>query len=304
MTQAEAPPLETRTLDHCLACGNPRLRRLPLRYEHRGSFPMVECAECGMRFLAKQPTRASLASLYSAEYFEKDFRCGRSESAYSKEAAFRAENQALLDEFETIVSGRRLVEIGCAGGWLLKHAAERGWQARGVELSRDAVAHARALGLDVFHGDLPGAQYPPASADLIYMGDVLEHVPDPRAVLVEAARVLAPGGALYLRGPTTTNSIARGLALAIYGAAGRDIVLREPPYHLWEFRPGSLRRLFEKAGLRVERMRESKIPPGRAHGEKSAAQRSVMALLDTLNLGVTRMFNAAGDRIVLVARKR
>ena len=133
--------------------------------------------------------------------------------------------------------------------------------------------------------------------------EVLEHVPDPRAVLVGAARVLAPGGALYLRGPLTTNSIARGLALAIYGAAGREIVLREPPYHLWEFRPGSLRKLFEKAGLRVERMRQSKIPPGRAHGEKSAVQRSAMAVLDALNLAVTAAFNLAGDRVVLVARK-
>src|SRR5258707_804355 len=81
---------------------------------------------------------------------------------------------------------------------------------------------------------------PAAAFDVVYMGDVLEHVPDCRADLAEVARVLAPGGYLYLRGPTTTNSLARRAGLTAFAIAGRDIVLREPPYHLWEFTPRSL----------------------------------------------------------------
>jgi hypothetical protein len=135
------------------------------------------------------------------------------------------------------------------------------------------------------------------------MGDVLEHVPDCLAVLVEAVRLLKTGGHLYLRGPITTNSLARRLALALYGATGRTIVLREPPYHLWEFTPGPLEHLFASAGLEVVTARQSKIPPGRAHGEKSALQRLAMGVVDTLNLPLTRLLNAAGDRIVMVGRK-
>jgi hypothetical protein len=133
---------------------------------------------------------------------------------------------------------------------------------------------------------------------------VLEHVPDCRAVVDEVARVLAPGGHFYLRGPITTHSLARRLALAAYGIAGREIVLREPPYHLWEFTPGSLRRLLESAGLRVIRMRQSKIPPGRAHGEKTPLQRAALGVLDAVNLPLTRACNVLGDRVVAVARKR
>ncbi len=307
---APGPPLPVRTLDACVSCGGTALRALPLVYEFRGTFPLVECRGCGLRFLRVQPAGEGLAALYSAGYFERDFRCGRSEVAYAAEDAFRAENQGLLDQFERLGpdprdarAPRRLLELGSAGGWLLKHAAERGWQAQGVELSRDMVERARALGLDVFQGDLLAARLPADGFDLVYMGDVLEHVPDCRAVLAEAARVLRPGGHLFLRGPVTTHSLARRLALALYGALGRTIVLREPPYHLWEFTPGPLRRLFAAAGLEVVAARQSKIPPGRAHGEKSATQRIAMGIVDAVNVPLTGLCGVAGDRIVMVGRK-
>lgn len=299
----EGPP-QVRGLSRCLACGAENPAPRPLAYEWRGTrFPLVECRTCGMRFLAVQPDAAAYASLYDAEYFESEFRCGRCDTTADDEAAFRAENQGLLDEFARLGAKGRLLDVGCASGWLLKHAAERGWEARGVELSPEAVARARSRGLNVTQGDLPSARLPAAHFDLVYMGDVLEHVPDCRAVLEEVARVLKPGGVLYLRGPITTNSLARGLALSAYGAIGRTIVLREPPYHLWEFTPGSLRRLARRAGFEVERVRQSKIPPGRARGSKSALQRAAMATIDALNLALTTWFNARGDRVVLVARR-
>jgi len=298
------PPLATRSLDRCLACGSDRLRGLPLRYEYRGSFPLVECRVCGMRFLRVQPVGEGLASLYDTGYFESDFRCGRSESGYFSEEAFREENRALLAAFEKLRAPGRLLEVGCAGGWLLKHAGERGWEAQGVELSAGAVEHARALGLRVFHGDLLGAKLHPSFFDLVYLGDVLEHVPDCAAVLAEISRVLKPAGYVYLRGPITTNSLARRIALAASAIAKREIVLREPPYHLWEFMPRSLRRLFGRSGLAVVSLAQSKIPPGQVHGRKTGFERGAMRVLDTLNLPITRAFNVLGDRMVLVGQKR
>jgi SAM-dependent methyltransferase len=298
--------LQVRTLDHCLVCGGRDLEALALRYEFGGRhFPLVECSRCGMRFLRVQPEGDSLAELYSAEYFERDFRCGRSEAAYADEQAFLEENRALVDAFERLI-GRpgELLEVGCAGGWLLRQARERGWGVRGVELSAAAASSARALGLDVFQGDLLAAGLPADAFDLVYMGDVLEHVPDCRATLAEVARVLRPGGWLYLRGPITTHSLARSLALGAAGTMGRPLILREPPYHLWEFTPRSLRRLFEAVGLEVKEERQSKIPPGSFHGRKTLAQRVAMAAIDAVNAPLTRVLNARGDRIVMVGRKQ
>jgi len=302
-TSSEAP-LATRTLDRCLACGGARLAPLALRYEHGGArFPLVQCRACGMRFLAVQPVGASLAALYDEPYFEADYRCGRAAASSFEESAFAAENRALVDAFEALGPPGRLLDVGCASGWLLRHAAARGWRVYGVEPSPTAASFARSLGLEVFGGELTAAALPDASFDWVYMGDVLEHVPDCRATVHEVARVLAPGGRLYLRGPITTHSIARSLALALYRAAGREIVLREPPYHLWEFTPRPLVRLLHATGLEVIALSQSKIPPGRAHGRKSPSQRLALALLDAINVPLTRAFNVRGDRLMLMARK-
>lgn len=274
-----------------------------MQYQFRGvTFPLVECRACGMRFLSVQPAPEAFAELYSAAYFEQDFRCGRSEVSYFDEDPFRAEDDALLDEFTSHGPVGRLLEVGCAGGWLLKHARERGWQVRGVEISDAGVSHARSLGLDVFHGDLLSAALPAASFDAVYMGDVLEHVPDCRAVLAETRRLLVPGGRLHLRGPITTHSLARGLALALYGAVGTPIVLHEPPYHLWEFRPGPLTRVMRATGFTIATLRQTKIPPGRLHGRKGRLQALVMTAIDSVNLPLTSLLNVRGDRIQLVAR--
>ncbi|MEK7329352.1 MAG: class I SAM-dependent methyltransferase, partial [Candidatus Eisenbacteria bacterium] len=261
------------------------------------------CRGCRMRFLGVQPAPESLVGLYDASYFDSEFRCGRAAAPSFDEAAFREENRGLLDDFAALGARGRLLDVGCATGWLVQHANERGWQAQGVELSSDAAAHACSRGLAVFRGDLLEARLPAAHFDVVYMGDVLEHVPDCRAVVVEVARVLKPGGWLYLRGPVTTNSIARALALGLYRALGRTIVLHEVPYHLWEFTPRSLARLMAACGLTVTRVRQSKIPPGRARGEKSTLQRAAMAAIDALNLPLTILFNVRGDRVVMVARK-
>jgi 2-polyprenyl-3-methyl-5-hydroxy-6-metoxy-1,4-benzoquinol methylase len=256
-----------------------------------------------MLFLRIQPVGETLARMYSAEYFEQDFRCGRSEARSTDEAAFRAENDGLLDRLEPLRGQGRLLEVGCASGLLLKRARERGWAVTGVEFSPEAVAQARSLGLDVHQGTLDEARLQADTFDVVFMGDVLEHVPDCRETLAEVARVLAPGGHAVVRGPITTHSLARRAGLLLYGLMATDIVLREPPYHLWEFRPGSLARLAQRCGLEVVAIEQSKIPPGPRYGRKSAAQAFAMNLLDQVNLPLTRRFHVLGDRAVLVARK-
>lgn len=297
--------MNTRTLGRCLACGHDGpFAPLAMKYVWEGTeFPAAQCPRCSMRFLRVQPEGDSLAAMYSATYFESDFRCGRSDTHSFDEASFREENAGLLDRFQKYRGQGRLLEVGCASGWLLKHAAERGWKVTGVELSADAVAHARGLGLDVRQGTLAEAGLPAGSFDLIYLGDVLEHVPDCRETAGQVAQLLAPGGHFFLRGPITTHSLARSLALAVAGAAGSSIVLREPPYHLWEFTPRSLEGLMRRAGLNVVVLEQAKIPPGRAHGRKGVLTRAAMAVLDTVNVPITRAFNALGDRVVMVATK-
>jgi SAM-dependent methyltransferase len=295
--------LDTVALGACPHCGGRAFRGLPFEYHHGGAiFPGGECRRCGLRGLTVQPAAHEFARLYARDYFEGgDVRCGHVGDYFAERPALLDDGARLAAWFESLTPGRRLLEVGCAAGAVLEAAAARGWSVRGVEYSPDAAREAAAHGVPVFEGGLEEARLPEASRDVVFLGDVLEHVPDPAATLREVARVLAPGGALALRGPLTTNSLARRLGLGGMHALGRTLVLREPPYHLWEFEPRTLTELARASGLAVESFRQSKTPPSFA--KRRSAGAFAVAALDALNVGWTALTGALGDRCTMVARK-
>jgi SAM-dependent methyltransferase len=88
----------------------------------------------------------------------------------------------------------RLVEIGCGAGSLLAELAARGVAAQldGFDLSAPAIEIARSHGIPGVRVEVfDGARVPAADGayDLAVLSHVLEHVPEPHALLAEAARV-------------------------------------------------------------------------------------------------------------------
>jgi len=142
--------------------------------------------------------------------------------------------------------GGRVLEIGCGNGRQLERLMQAGWQVQGVDFDPHAVARARELGMPVALGDLAAQGFEPASFDAIVSSHVIEHVPDPAALLRECRRLLKPGGQLVM---LTPNALALGHR--IYGAAWAGL---DPPRHLFVFSAASLSRLVRDAGFVVERL--------------------------------------------------
>jgi SAM-dependent methyltransferase len=89
-------------------------------------------------------------------------------------------------------------------GLFVQTACEDGYEASGVELNNRMLQRARELGIDMFSASLAdlarGRRY-----GLVTIWFVLEHVPDPRGFLAEAAALLRDDGALFLAVPTSTH---------------------------------------------------------------------------------------------------
>lgn len=93
------------------------------------------------------------------------------------------------------------VDIGAAAGAGARVLAEHGWHATAIDLSPDAVALARAHGVDAYEGDARYLPLPPCRYDLALALDVLEHIEDDERAAAEITRVLKPGGTALLSVP-------------------------------------------------------------------------------------------------------
>ena len=138
--------------------------------------------------------------------------------------------------------GRRAVvlDLGCGDGSstrLLQDAAPD-HEFIGVDWSISALDRARSRGIAVVRGDLTGRlPFEEGHADVVVLGEVIEHLVDPDHTMDEIRRVLHPGGHLLLSTPNLAAWFNRLLLLAgiqpvfsevslrgIYGRPGRDVV--------------------------------------------------------------------------------
>ena len=151
--------------------------------------------------------------------------------------------------------GDGCLDVGCgdgrtAGLWLREHAASY----TGVDVSRPAVAMARAAGLDARciedAGSLP---FPDAQFDAVVCLEVLEHLFEPHVACREIARVLRPGGVLVATVPNLTHWKSR-LDLALRGRwnpRGDALSVSEPwrDPHVRFFTPSTLGAMLRANGF-------------------------------------------------------
>lgn len=98
-----------------------------------------------------------------------------------------------------------LIDVGSGQGRMLELFAQRVRRAEGFDVSvrmlsiaRAAIDRLGAAGFGVRQGDVYAPPFPPASADLVTVHQVLHFLPDPGRAVLEAARLLRPGGRLVL----------------------------------------------------------------------------------------------------------
>jgi 2-polyprenyl-6-hydroxyphenyl methylase/3-demethylubiquinone-9 3-methyltransferase len=108
--------------------------------------------------------------------------------------------------------GAVLVDLGCGGGLLAPHVADKGYRHVGVDLIRSGLEQASAHGVDAVLADVTRLPLADGCADVVSAGELLEHVTDLPGTVAEACRILRPGGWLVL---DTLNDTALSRLVAV-----------------------------------------------------------------------------------------
>ena len=153
-----------------------------------------------------QSSHASVGapSVLTRPYYE---RLHALEEAHGWSRGMRAYAEALLTPLLKRKAVSRVLDLGCGTGSMLSWlSGYSGVRVTGIDLSRDALGFCQARGhRELTEGSATTLPFQAETFDLVFCADVLQHLPNPpgdATALTEAARVLRPGGYLYLR----TNS--------------------------------------------------------------------------------------------------
>lgn len=211
-------------------------------------YRIVQCERCDFLFVDPAPTERELADFYQQESYYRGSALGYNDY-FAQRPSHERLARARLRRIEQLVPRGSVLDVGCAAGFFLHVARQRGWTPRGVELSADMAAYAAELAGCPIAPRVAALEAPPASFDAITLWEYIEHIPDPRDEIERLVGLLRPGGALALSTPNTHY----------WTAVHRPERWREfkPPAHIGFFTAETLRRLLEASGLQVVTIRRT-----------------------------------------------
>jgi len=182
----------------CRSCGSARIRRVgPIPpgaafagrefTEALDPGVLYRCQTCHLWFRHPVPDEAVLQRLYVAG----------DPDAWQYPAAQRRDWQLAHQWVQTSVDGTTILDIGCFDGAFLELFSPI-WDRYGIEMNPRAAETARARGITMLGDDVARLSDVRMRFDVVVAFDLVEHVPDPRALLGTMAAVTKPGGSVII----------------------------------------------------------------------------------------------------------
>lgn len=270
-------------------------------------FEAMQCRACGFVFLSPRPSAEDLALMYSDEYFLHDGADFGAHSPWDYEtAAIRGSVKfpKILGWIKKFKPSGKFFEVGCGMGYFLDYARKQGFDVEGIEYAalgtRTCV---EKFGLHVRQSSFEDFKETPGSCDVVFMGDVLEHLIEPLEMLHKAHRMLKPSGVVAVEVPSMFNSIVGRAAILAYRASGTTKKMSMPPYHVNEFTPATMKLMLEKAGfgtaVAIQRVKRPDSISLRGTILEKAAKRA----LQYPNYLITKSAGILGDRLLGIGVK-
>lgn len=266
------PHKQPRPAPPCPVCGASASFGYSARdyhYGNSGAFDLYACHECRHRFQHPIPTQEQLLRYYPTDYYAygpppgdltpRGFRyrgvwliahfC-RLFKGYRQPGPFPNPFLALLGwclirkrhEFlPRYIDGGTACDFGCGSGLGVVALNHYGWKAQGIEISEQAVASARSVGVTIIHGSIEELESRPGAFDFICSSHCVEHVPDVTRLFGALYLALKPDGICVIEVP---NGCSTGMKR--YRDKWYYLTL---PVHLHMFSPTSIKLLAARTGF-------------------------------------------------------
>jgi 2-polyprenyl-3-methyl-5-hydroxy-6-metoxy-1,4-benzoquinol methylase len=262
--------LQSRTLPECW-CGNSNYALIYRGTSHRNvpnySFSLHRCRDCST--VRTQPVPQT--DLYSHGDVATQDRLTR-------ENLYRGFADQILDKVSRFSSSGRFLDIGCNTGVVVEVAAQRGFDAWGIDLDPTAIAHGAKLGRQLKCGNLLEDRFSEGHFDIVLLNHVLEHVPSLVKFIKAVRSQMRPGSLLFVNVPNYAGIIPSFMK-ANWGALW-------PHQHVWQFSPVTLTRVFEhsRAFEVIEVNTSHNLEPPSSNDWKGAAKQTLISLSQFLKL--------------------
>jgi len=217
------------------------------RYGYPGAHALLKCKACGHRRLATEMSAEEIVDLYTNYYPRSSFDV-EAWSPPREEGRLRVWLGGLkASAFRWVPRNVTILDIGCGFGESLGYHRARGCDAHGIEADQNILRVAERHGLSVRAGLFEASCYASQQFDVVTLDQVIEHAPDPTALLRDVHWVLRSGGQAIISTPNPDSWGAR--------LFGRRWIHWHAPYHLNYFTRQSMQQAAAKTGFEMKSMR-------------------------------------------------
>lgn len=199
-------------------------------------YTIVQCRHCGLVYSSPRHNEEDVIKSYEAV----------EDPLYFKEREGRVltfeRHLRRMEELTGPGGGRQLLDVGCYTGVFVEVAAQRGWDAWGLEPSAWAIEIGRARGLKIVQGTLGSMNLPFGAFDVVTMWDVIEHLYDPMVDLQRVCELIRPGGWIVIHTMDIDSLLAR-----VMGARWPWLM----QMHLYYFSRQTMATMLEEVGFKA-----------------------------------------------------